>query len=176
MWCRSRLVWLVFEDFIPTCACLRLANFFVTCFIIWSAAQPIRAPQPFFHLCLHIISNVVYLQREYILIRLPPPPPPHTHTDSLGTTLGLLYNKLHSNVTVDSRRIGNALRLECFVPCRHTVIKRDGHATAICTSSVGANKTKLALHERRRLCCKQASLPGRTVKAWEWLCSSAMSQ
>ena len=32
LWCRSRLVWLVFEDFIPTCACLRLANFFVTCF------------------------------------------------------------------------------------------------------------------------------------------------
>ena len=32
LWCRSRLVWLVFEDFIPTCACLHLANFFVTCF------------------------------------------------------------------------------------------------------------------------------------------------
>ena len=31
LWCRSRLVWLVFEDFIPTCA-LRLTNFFVTCF------------------------------------------------------------------------------------------------------------------------------------------------
>ena len=33
LWCRSCLVWLVFEDFIPTCACLRLANFFVTLWI-----------------------------------------------------------------------------------------------------------------------------------------------
>ena len=29
--CRSYLVWLVFEGFIPTCACFHLENFFVTC-------------------------------------------------------------------------------------------------------------------------------------------------
>ena len=52
----------------------------------------------------------------------------------------------------------------------------DAHATAICTSCIGANNTKLALHERRRLYCKEASLPARTVKAWEWVCSSAISQ
>ena len=32
LWCRPHLVWLVFESFIPTCPCLRLANFYVTCF------------------------------------------------------------------------------------------------------------------------------------------------
>ena len=32
LWCRSHLVWSVFEDFIPTCACLHLANLFVSCF------------------------------------------------------------------------------------------------------------------------------------------------
>ena len=30
LWCRSHLVWLVFERFIPTCACFHLENFFVT--------------------------------------------------------------------------------------------------------------------------------------------------
>ena len=29
--CRSHLVWLVFEGFIPTCACFHSENFFVTC-------------------------------------------------------------------------------------------------------------------------------------------------
>ena len=65
-------------------------------------------------------------------------------------------------------RTGNILRLECFVLCRHTacatVIKQDGHAAAVCTSCVGANNTKLALHETRRQCCEEASLPGRIVK------------
>ena len=32
LWCRSHLVWLVFEGSIPTCACFHLENFFVTCF------------------------------------------------------------------------------------------------------------------------------------------------
>ena len=31
LWCCSRLVWLVFEGSIPTCACFHLKNFFVTC-------------------------------------------------------------------------------------------------------------------------------------------------
>ena len=31
LWCRSHLVWLVFECSIPTCACFRSENFFVTC-------------------------------------------------------------------------------------------------------------------------------------------------
>ena len=31
LWCRSHLVWLVFEGSIPTCACFPLENFFVTC-------------------------------------------------------------------------------------------------------------------------------------------------
>ena len=31
LWCRSHLVWLVFEGSIPTCACFHLENFFVTC-------------------------------------------------------------------------------------------------------------------------------------------------
>ena len=31
LWCRSHLVWLVFEDSIPTCACFHSENFFVTC-------------------------------------------------------------------------------------------------------------------------------------------------
>ena len=31
LWCCSHLVWLVFEGFIPTCACFRSENFFVTC-------------------------------------------------------------------------------------------------------------------------------------------------
>ena len=31
LWCRSHLVWLVFEGFIPTCACFHSENFFVTC-------------------------------------------------------------------------------------------------------------------------------------------------
>ena len=30
LWCRSHLVWLVFEGSIPTCACFHLENFFVT--------------------------------------------------------------------------------------------------------------------------------------------------
>ena len=58
---------------------------------------------------------------------------------------------------------GNALFFAGTLP----VIKQDVHATAICTSCVGANNTKLALHERRRPCCKEASLRGRTVKARE---------
>ena len=33
LWCRSHLVWLIFEGSIPRCACLRLANILVvTCF------------------------------------------------------------------------------------------------------------------------------------------------
>ena len=32
LWCRSHLVRLVFEHFIPTCACFHSENFFVTCF------------------------------------------------------------------------------------------------------------------------------------------------
>ena len=35
LWCRSHLVWLVFEGSIPTCACFPLDNFLVT-FVIWS--------------------------------------------------------------------------------------------------------------------------------------------
>ena len=31
LWCHSHLFWLVFEGFIPTCACFHLENFFVTC-------------------------------------------------------------------------------------------------------------------------------------------------
>ena len=31
LWCRSHLVWLVFEGSIPTCAGFRSENFFVTC-------------------------------------------------------------------------------------------------------------------------------------------------
>ena len=31
LWCRSHLVWLVFEGSIPTCACFDSENFFVTC-------------------------------------------------------------------------------------------------------------------------------------------------
>ena len=31
LWCRSHLVRLVFERFIPTCACFHLENVFVTC-------------------------------------------------------------------------------------------------------------------------------------------------
>ena len=31
LWCRSHLVRLVFEHFIPTCACFHSENFFVTC-------------------------------------------------------------------------------------------------------------------------------------------------
>ena len=31
LWCRSHLVWLVFEGSIPTCACFHSGNFFVTC-------------------------------------------------------------------------------------------------------------------------------------------------
>ena len=31
LWCRSHLVWLVFEGSVPTCACFHLENFFVTC-------------------------------------------------------------------------------------------------------------------------------------------------
>ena len=31
LWCRSHLVWLVFEGSIPTCACFSLENFFGTC-------------------------------------------------------------------------------------------------------------------------------------------------
>ena len=31
LWCRSHLVWLVFEGSILTCACFHLENFFVTC-------------------------------------------------------------------------------------------------------------------------------------------------
>ena len=31
LWCRSHLVRLVFESFIPTCACSHSENFFVTC-------------------------------------------------------------------------------------------------------------------------------------------------
>ena len=31
LWCRSHLVWLVFEGSIPTCTCFPLENFFVTC-------------------------------------------------------------------------------------------------------------------------------------------------
>ena len=31
LWCRSHLVWLVFEGSIPTCACFPLESFFVTC-------------------------------------------------------------------------------------------------------------------------------------------------
>ena len=31
LWCRFHLVWLVFENSIPTCACFHLENFFVTC-------------------------------------------------------------------------------------------------------------------------------------------------
>ena len=31
LWCRSHLVWLVFEGSIPTCACFHLETFFVTC-------------------------------------------------------------------------------------------------------------------------------------------------
>jgi len=30
VWCHSHPVWLVFEDFIPTCACFHSENFFVT--------------------------------------------------------------------------------------------------------------------------------------------------
>ena len=30
LWCHSHLVWLVFEDSIPTCACSHLESFFVT--------------------------------------------------------------------------------------------------------------------------------------------------
>ena len=45
--------------------------------------------------------------------------------------------------------------------------KQDDHATPICTSCVGAINARLALNERRRRYCKEASLPGRTVKAWE---------
>ena len=32
LWCRSHLVWLVFEGSIPTCACFHSENFFVTLF------------------------------------------------------------------------------------------------------------------------------------------------
>ena len=31
LWCRSHLVWLVFEGSIPTCACFHSENVFVTC-------------------------------------------------------------------------------------------------------------------------------------------------
>ena len=31
LWCRSHLVRLIFERFIPTCACFHSENFFVTC-------------------------------------------------------------------------------------------------------------------------------------------------
>ena len=31
LWCRSHLVWLVYEGSIPTCTCFPLENFFVTC-------------------------------------------------------------------------------------------------------------------------------------------------
>ena len=30
LWCRSHLIWLVFEGSIPTCACFHSENFFVT--------------------------------------------------------------------------------------------------------------------------------------------------
>ena len=29
LWCRSHLVWLVFEGSIPTCACFHLENYFI---------------------------------------------------------------------------------------------------------------------------------------------------
>ena len=57
---------------------------------------------------------------------------------------------------------GNILWHECFVLGWHTacatVIKQDGHATAIGTSCVGANNTS---HERHRWCCKEESLATR---------------
>ena len=37
LWCRSHLVWLVFEGSIPACACFCSVNFFVTyscCFLV----------------------------------------------------------------------------------------------------------------------------------------------
>ena len=37
LWCHSHLVWLVFEGSIPTCACFRSENFFVTLYIILSS-------------------------------------------------------------------------------------------------------------------------------------------
>ena len=43
LWCRSHLVWLVFEGSIPTCACFHSENFFVT-FIKWSHAALQYAP------------------------------------------------------------------------------------------------------------------------------------
>ena len=46
-------------------------------------------------------------------------------------------------------------------------IKQDKHAIAITMSCVGAKNTKLVLYERRQRCCKEALLPGRTMKAWE---------
>ena len=35
LWCRSHLVWLVFEGSIPTCAGFHSENFFVTCIIVF---------------------------------------------------------------------------------------------------------------------------------------------
>ena len=91
-----------------------------------------------------------------------------THRRADSPTLGLTDAQTHTR---------NILWHECFVlgwhTARETVIKQDGHATAIGTSCVGANNTS---HERHRWCCKEASLIGRTVKALEWLCSSATSQ
>ena len=45
-----------------------------------------------------------------------------------------------------------------YTLCTCNSYKQDGHAAAM-PSAQGTNTTKLALQERRRLCCKEASLP-----------------
>ena len=35
LWCRSHLVWLVFEGSIPTCACFHSENFFCDLFLLF---------------------------------------------------------------------------------------------------------------------------------------------
>ena len=48
LWCRSRLVWLVFEGSITACACFHLENFSVTCsccFVLIFFLEVVRATQ-----------------------------------------------------------------------------------------------------------------------------------
>ena len=48
LWCRSYLVWLVFEDSIPTCTCFHSENFFVTLLLayVWVNCLYVHGTQP----------------------------------------------------------------------------------------------------------------------------------
>ena len=79
LWCRSHLVWLVFEGSIPTCAGFHSENFFVTCYItnyIPAAQDPSLFCEsrsglrdyisPWYHFCIKamFISKGGYVEGE----------------------------------------------------------------------------------------------------------------